>query len=121
MADFPNTRPAPPDGTRRLRIDRAWLALLAILAAVGMLDAAQLVPTIRFAASALLNTAPFILFAVLAVGYLKASGAETLLARAFEGRELRMIGLAALLGGLSPFCSCEVIPLSPPFWRSAHR
>ena len=41
---------------------------------------------------------------------MKATGAENLLARAFEGREVRMIVLAALMGGLSPFCSCEVIP-----------
>ncbi len=41
---------------------------------------------------------------------MKASGAETLLARVFEGRQARMILVAALLGGLSPFCSCEVIP-----------
>ncbi|HAR53594.1 MAG TPA: permease, partial [Roseovarius nubinhibens] len=36
--------------------------------------------------------------------------AESLIARAFEGRQVRMIFLAAVLGGLSPFCSCEVIP-----------
>ena len=60
--------------------------------------------------TALWHTAPFITFAVLAVAYMKASGAETLLAKAFEGRQARMIVLAALLGGLSPFCSCEVIP-----------
>jgi hypothetical protein len=28
----------------------------------------------------------------------------------FRGREIRMIILAALVGGLAPFCSCEVIP-----------
>ncbi len=44
------------------------------------------------------------------IGYLKASGAETVVAKAFEGRESRMIVFAALLGGLAPFCSCEVIP-----------
>ena len=42
---------------------------------------------------------------------LKATGATALVSRAFEGRETRMIVLAALLGGLAPFCSCEVIPL----------
>ena len=41
---------------------------------------------------------------------LKATSATTLVARAFEGRETRMIVLAALLGGLAPFCSCEVVP-----------
>ena len=63
-----------------------------------------------FTAKALAGTAPFIAFAVFAVAYLKASGAETLLARAFEGAPVRMVVMAALLGGLSPFCSCEVIP-----------
>ncbi|MEZ5913781.1 MAG: permease [Paracoccaceae bacterium] len=53
---------------------------------------------------------PIWFFAILAVAWLKATGAETLMARAFEGRETRMIVLAALVGGLAPFCSCEVIP-----------
>lgn len=92
------------------RTDKAWLAILLILLLLAGLDPAQLSPTVRFASGALLHTAPFIVFAVLAVGYLKATGAEALLARAFEGREMRMIVLAALMGGLSPFCSCEVIP-----------
>jgi uncharacterized membrane protein YraQ (UPF0718 family) len=33
-----------------------------------------------------------------------------ILSRAFEGRETRMIVAAALIGGLAPFCSCQVIP-----------
>ena len=33
-----------------------------------------------------------------------------MVARAFEGRETRMIFMAAVFGGLAPFCSCEVIP-----------
>ncbi|QFT91649.1 putative permease [Roseovarius sp. THAF9] len=91
-------------------LDKAWLALALILAAVAVLDPPQFWPTVTFTAGALLHTAPFIVFAVLAVAYMKATGAETLLAKAFEGRQVRMIFLAALLGGLSPFCSCEVIP-----------
>lgn len=91
-------------------IDKAWLALALIFVAVAVLDPAQFWPTVTFTANALLHTAPFIVFAVLAVAYMKATGAETLLAKAFEGRQTRMIVLAALLGGLSPFCSCEVIP-----------
>jgi len=92
------------------RIDKAWLALAAILALVALFDPGQFRPTLAFAAGALWQTAPFIAFAVLAVAFMKATGAETLLARAFEGRQARMIVVAALLGGLSPFCSCEVIP-----------
>ncbi|MFK7938340.1 MAG: permease [Roseovarius sp.] len=102
------TTPQAPK--RSWRIDKAWLALVGILVAVAALDWPQFWPTIQFAAGALAHTAPFILFAVLAVAYLKATGAESLLARAFEGPQTRMIMAAALLGGLSPFCSCEVIP-----------
>ncbi|MEO3416824.1 permease [Roseovarius sp. CAU 1744] len=105
MTDTTLTPRAP-----KWRIDKAWAALVVILALVAVLDRAQFWPTVVFASGALWHTAPFIAFAVLAVAYMKASGAETLLARAFEGRQARMIVLAALLGGLSPFCSCEVIP-----------
>ena len=91
-------------------VDRVWLTIAAILLVLAVLDQAQVVPTLRFAAGALLSTAPYIAFAVLAIGYLKASGSEAMIARAFEGRENRMIVAAALIGGLAPFCSCEVIP-----------
>ena len=89
---------------------RVWLAVLAILAAVALLDPAQFRPSVSFTLGALANTLPFIAFAVLAVAVLKATGADALVARAFVGRESRMIVLAALVGGLAPFCSCEVIP-----------
>ena len=65
---------------------------------------------IGFALKALSNKVPFILFEILAVAYIKSPSAENVIARAFEGAEERMVILAAMLGGLSPFCSCEVIP-----------
>lgn len=92
------------------RIDKAWLALVLILIAVAIFDRPQFVPTLAFSIDALAGTAPFITFAVLAIAYLKATGAENVIAKAFVGRETRMIVFAALLGGLAPFCSCEVIP-----------
>ncbi|MEM9912311.1 MAG: permease [Pseudomonadota bacterium] len=92
------------------RLDRVWLTALALLVSVALFDAPEFWPILSFAASALGHTAVFIAFAVAAVAYMKATGAESLLAKAFEGSQPRMIVLAALLGGLSPFCSCEVIP-----------
>lgn len=107
----PNTPPSPKrSGLKMPRIDKAWAAFALILLGVAIADFAQLRPTIQFTGTALVSTAPFILFAVFAIGYLKATGAENVLAKAFEGRETRMIFLAAVLGGMSPFCSCEVIP-----------
>ncbi len=93
-----------------IKFDKAWGGILLVPVLVFILDRAQVLPTLEFTAGAFVSTAPFIIFAVLAVGFLKATGAEALLANAFEGREIRMIFAAALLGGLSPFCSCEVIP-----------
>ena len=104
MADISET-PAP-----RWQVDRVWLTVVALPLVVALFDPAQALETVRFALAALGHTGWFIAFAVIAVAYLKASGSETLLAKAFQGRERRMIVMAALLGGLSPFCSCEVIP-----------
>ena len=92
------------------KVDRALLALAVIALCIALYDMNEFLYTIDFTIKAISGTAPFIAFAVLAVAYLKATGAETLLAKAFEGAPQKMIILAALLGGLSPFCSCEVIP-----------
>lgn len=97
--------------SRRLPMPgKAWIAAALILLAIATFDAPYFWPAVQFTLNAIGHTGVFIIFAVLAVAYLKATGAETLLARAFEGNQLRMIVMAAALGGLSPFCSCEVIP-----------
>ena len=87
-----------------------WALIVVILVLVALLDPGNWVNVTTFAGRALVHTGQYILFAVLLLSYLKATGAETMVARAFEGRETRMILLAALFGGLAPFCSCEVIP-----------
>ncbi|MFQ5622659.1 MAG: permease [Paracoccaceae bacterium] len=87
-----------------------WGLILAIFALLLMLDPARVPELALFALRALAGTAPYILAAVLLIAWLRASGAETIIAKVFEGREWRMIVLAALFGGLAPFCSCEVIP-----------
>ncbi|QIE46472.1 permease [Pseudohalocynthiibacter aestuariivivens] len=107
MADIASPSPRPSLWTR---IGKVWITMALILAVVWVLDPPQLWPTITFTANALLHTAPFIAFAVFAVAYLKATGAERLVAKVFQGNQVRMIFMAALMGGLSPFCSCEVIP-----------
>ncbi len=87
-----------------------WGVVIAIPLAVTILDPGSLQAILDIAINALVGTAPFIAAAVLLIAGLKATGSTALVARAFEGRESRMIVLAALLGGLAPFCSCEVIP-----------
>ena len=84
--------------------------ILLIPIVVALLDPARLGVILTTAGEALLGTLPYLIFAVLLFAWLRATGAEAVIARAFEGRETRMIVLAALFGGLAPFCSCEVIP-----------
>ena len=91
-------------------VDKAVGSLCLIFFGLLIWDLNDFISTFLFMINALLGTAPFIIFAVLAVAYLKATSAENLLSKAFSGPQLSMIFLAAFLGGLSPFCSCEVIP-----------
>jgi len=87
-----------------------WAVVILAPVVVLVLDPVQFEPVVGFAAKAFLGTLPYILFAVLLIAWLKAAGAEAAIAEAFKGREHRMIIMAALFGGLAPFCSCEVIP-----------
>ncbi|MEM6609748.1 MAG: permease [Pseudomonadota bacterium] len=92
------------------RTDKVVLTFFAILALVAVFEPAATSPVLVEAWDHFRGTLPFILFAVCAIGFLKATGSERLLDGAFTGRETRMIGVGASVGGLSPFCSCEVIP-----------
>jgi uncharacterized membrane protein YraQ (UPF0718 family) len=87
-----------------------WTFIAAIPLLVLLLDPERLVEVLQIASTALAGTAPYVALAVLLIAWLKAADADALVARAFEGRENRMIVLAALFGGLAPFCSCQVIP-----------
>lgn len=90
--------------------DRVWLLILAIPLAVFAFDPQNAGTVLGIAVEAFSGTIPFMALAIGLIALLKATGAEGMVAQAFQGRESRMIVLAALVGGLMPFCSCEVIP-----------
>lgn len=93
------------------RMDPAVVALLGIFIALAAVSPPQAHATLDFALSALVAIAPFLLLSVGLAAAAKASGADNLIALAFHGRTATMIVLGALMGALSPFCSCGVIPL----------
>ncbi len=92
------------------RLRTPWTLVILLPVLVAWLDQSNFIPVVSFSTEAFAGTLPFIAFAVGTIAYLKAAGAEAMIAEAFKGRESRMIVLAALFGGLAPFCSCEVIP-----------
>lgn len=90
---------------------RVWIVSAAILAALAVFDPGQARDSAVFAGTALVNTAPFLVLSIAIAAWAGATGADNLIAKAFTGAPLLMIVLAALAGGISPFCSCGVIPL----------
>ena len=92
-------------------IDRTWIANALIFLAIVAIAPDQAPVSAQFTLDALVGIAPFLFSAIAIAAYAKATGADGLMARAFQGRLSMMILLAAVFGGLSPFCSCGVIPL----------
>ncbi len=90
---------------------RVWLASVAIVAVLAILDPEQALDSVLFAADAVLETAPFLVLSIVIAAWASATGADNLIARAFTGAPVIMILMAAIAGGISPFCSCGVIPL----------
>ena len=92
-------------------VNRIWLVILGLFVALTILAPSQAAASARFVAESLVATGPYLLLSAAVAAYARASGADALAARAFAGRTSAMIVIAALIGGLSPFCSCGVIPL----------
>jgi uncharacterized membrane protein YraQ (UPF0718 family) len=93
------------------QLDGVFLTILLILIALGVLIPAQVSESVRFTLTSLGQVAPFLLLSIGIAAYAQASGADNLIAKAFQGRIAVMIPVAALIGAFSPFCSCGVIPL----------
>jgi len=96
---------------RRWRLDRVVLAIAAILTILALWNPSEAWETVRFTARALAGIAPWLAVSVFFAAAATATGADGLIARAFEGRQTRMVIMASLVGALSPFCSCGVIPV----------
>lgn len=92
-------------------LDGVFLAIALILLILAILVPPQVAESIHFTLNSLWKVAPFLLLSIAIAAYAQASGADNLIARAFQGRVSMMIPVAAIIGALSPFCSCGVIPL----------
>ncbi len=91
--------------------DRVFLAMLAMMALLAIVDWPQLGISVDSTLISLWQMLPFFALAIAIAASAKATGADSLIARAFSGNPVRATALAALVGAISPFCSCGVIPL----------
>ena len=91
--------------------DRVFQALLILIGLLLFIDLSQVVTSAHFTLLALWEMLPFFILAIALAAGAKASSADSLIAAAFSGNPVRATMLAALVGAISPFCSCGVIPL----------
>jgi uncharacterized protein len=88
-----------------------WTILVLLLTTALLTGAGQALDFAATMGGSLVQTGIFIIISVLIAAYIKASGADQLIARALSGRQEKAVLTAAVFGALSPFCSCGVVPL----------
>lgn len=89
----------------------AWHISIILLFILLATDQSQLQDSLKFLANAIFGILPFLLFAIIFMAYASASSLDNIIATALKSKGKYSIFIAALIGGLSPFCSCGVIPL----------
>ena len=91
--------------------DRVVQAMIVMMIALAFIDWSQLTTSTLFTLDALWEMLPFFALAIGIAAFAKATSADSLIAKTFSGNPVRATVLAALVGAMSPFCSCGVIPL----------
>lgn len=101
--------PAAPSPWRRL--NTAWTLVLALPVGLALWSVSFAADTVVFAGAQVAAIAPWFALAVVVAAWAKAANADRLIAAAVSDKPLRMIVAFAVFGGLSPFCSCGVVPI----------
>lgn len=95
----------------RLRMDWVWAASGLLLLALALAVPRQALDSLVFTLDSLAWLAPFLALSVVTAAWLKAAGADGLIAGIVNRAPAAAVLFGALLGALSPFCSCGVVPL----------
>ena len=92
-------------------LDKVVWAFIIIFFGVALFDTDQVLESVRFIFGSLGFIFPFLVLSIVVAAGAKATGLDQQIATVFAGHTRKMIVAAAIFGGLSPFCSCTVIPL----------
>ncbi|WP_227010299.1 permease [Pelagibius marinus] len=105
------TTAATSAGSFLRSVDRVWLTLGLLFAGLALAVPAQAGDSLVFTLDAFLRLLPFLALSVILAAWLKAAGADSLVAGMVDRAPLSALVIAAAAGALSPFCSCGVVPL----------
>ncbi len=95
----------------RSAIGETNLLIAGIFIGIAVVVPNQFFKSLSFTGESLVSIAPYLLVSVAVAAYLKAAGADKIIAKVFSGHPVKIIVFASVFGALSPFCSCGVIPL----------
>lgn len=111
MSDVTTGRPPGARPRSWPKLDRVVLVTALLFAALAIIVPSQALPSAWFVVEALYSILPFLAVSIAFAAGAKASGLDQPIAAVFRKNQVTAIILAALLGSLSPFCSCGVIPI----------
>lgn len=94
-----------------VRIIRKWAVPVLMISAFLLAGPSLAAEAVLFAGKSLLTIAPAVLIALGVTAFASATGAIGLIASSFRGKQARMIGLASIVGALTPVCGISVYPL----------
>ena len=88
-----------------------WGLSIIILIGTALTWPAHAANAAAFVVWGLIVVAPIVIPGILLAAWIIASGADAHIARAFEGRTLRTVVAASLIGAITPVCGVTVLPL----------
>ena len=95
-----------------VRPNLVLIGLAGLFAGLELYSPNLAIATAHYVARALAEIGPWLAASVCIAAAARAIGLDQLAAKAFSGRESRMIILASVIGAALPFCSVSVIPLA---------
>jgi uncharacterized protein len=93
------------------RVDWVWMTIVGVFSFLTLTNAGQALNSLHFVVTASVSVLPLFIVSIGLTAFATSTGAENLIARVFVGKSASTIVFASLMGALSPFCSCGVIPL----------
>ncbi|WP_415403987.1 permease [Tateyamaria sp. SN3-11] len=96
---------------KKSRLKPLLVIMVAALAGIAWMWPQHAIEAAGFVARGLVTVAPIVIPGIVLAAWIIASGADTRIAGAFEGRTLRTVLVASLIGAVTPVCGVTVLPL----------